>query len=295
MAYVRYRASSNLVHRRVDPLTHLTAEGRWLTSGTKQRWTPRVSPSGEWTVFTETGTRGRNLFLVPMDGGEPRQLTFEVESALNPAWSPDGNFIAYSANEKENSISVIAFEGDETREHPTAGDFLGGAIAWAPLQYIVYQQSGDQGFRRLDLAGAEDRALRESDHWMYDPCPSPDGTSLAYRGAGGPDDLALWVGNLPEGPFSRLNDSILGPVGWEPSGEAVLAMAVASINEVSDAIYRVPVDGGPPTLWYRFPAGEGATSRNVSITPDGQGFVAAVFQSVFDVVVVENPDPTVRR
>ena len=117
---------------------------------------------------------------------------------------------------------------------------------------------------------------------------------LAYRGSGGPEDLGLWVGPVSGGPFRRLNDSINGPVGWEPSGEAILAIAVDSENEGANVIFRVPVDGGPPSLWYQFPIGDGTTVRNTSVTPDGRGIVAAVFRAHFDVVVVENPDPTVR-
>jgi len=295
MAYRRSQGFSNLAHYTVDTLTRLTADQRWLTGGTNSRFTPRVSPDGEWVVYTETGTGGWNLLLGSIHGGSPRQLTFEAESAWSPAWSPDGRFIAYYDARDEKSISVITFEGDETEAFPIAARFAGEGIAWAPLHDLVYKQDGDQGFRTLDLDDAEDQLLFESGHWMYDPCPSPDGELLAYRGTGGPNEFGLWVGPLPDGPFNRLNDSITGPVGWEPDGEAIFALPVANIRDASDVIYRVPLDSSTPTLWFRFPPGEAATSRNVSITPDGLGFVAAVFRSEYDVVVIENPDPTVRR
>jgi hypothetical protein len=117
---------------------------------------------------------------------------------------------------------------------------------------------------------------------------------LAYRGSGAPGETGLWIGTLPEGPFRRLNDSINGPIGWDPNGEAVMAIAVEGLNDAAARIYRVPIDGSPPSLWYQFPAGSGATIRNVSLTPDARGIVAAVFSTLFDVVVVENPDPSIR-
>ena len=292
MAYVQYQGYSNIVHTTVDPSTHLAAEERWLTSGTKMRWYPRVSPDGEWLLYEEAGATPSNLFIVPLGGASPRQLTFSENGVTAPAWSPDGKLIAFSAPGPGNAISVVTLEGDDLREYPTTAYGGAGTISWGPYRDVIYQQIGDQGFHSLDSETGDDRVLFESENWIYNQIPSPDGSMLAFRGSGAPEDVGLWVGPLPEGPFVRINDSIPGPIGWEPGGEAVMAMAVGNLNDVAAQIFRVPINGAPPTLWYQ---GNGVTIRNVSLTPDGRGIVAAVFSSRFDVVVVENPDPTIQR
>jgi dipeptidyl aminopeptidase/acylaminoacyl peptidase len=67
-----------------------------------------------------TGDRRKHLFVVDVDGGEPRQLTsgdFEHDS---PAWSPDGTKLAFDGVRDEdwdtkliNRIYVVAADGGE--------------------------------------------------------------------------------------------------------------------------------------------------------------------------------------
>ena len=42
--------------------------------------------------------RWKQVLVLPAGGGEPRQLTNEECDHTNPAWSPDGKWIAYAAN-----------------------------------------------------------------------------------------------------------------------------------------------------------------------------------------------------
>jgi dipeptidyl aminopeptidase/acylaminoacyl peptidase len=85
---------------------------------------PAIAPDGTQAVVAVTrfdmaedkGTT--NLWLVPADGGKPRQLTTHQGSDSNPAWSPDGRHIAFVAkrgDDEQNQIYVIAVGGGEAR------------------------------------------------------------------------------------------------------------------------------------------------------------------------------------
>ena len=62
---------------------------------------PRVSPGGEWVLYTVSATdvtadkRNSNIWIVKWDGSESRQLTFSAESESAARWSPDGRYISF--------------------------------------------------------------------------------------------------------------------------------------------------------------------------------------------------------
>lgn len=76
---------------------------RQFTSGTHQDFDPQFSPDGKRLAFVSTRTEKPQIFIIPLDGGEARQLTRLPNGASNPRWSPDGRWIAFtsSVNEEE--------------------------------------------------------------------------------------------------------------------------------------------------------------------------------------------------
>src|SRR5262249_31267048 len=58
---------------------------------------PRWSPDGSLLAFARRPESGKppHLFVLPLAGGEARQLTKLEKGAASPAWSPDGKQIAF--------------------------------------------------------------------------------------------------------------------------------------------------------------------------------------------------------
>jgi dipeptidyl aminopeptidase/acylaminoacyl peptidase len=72
---------------------------------------PQLSPDGRWIAYTITDTdkpsnkRTTQIYLVSVDGGEPRQLTSDNSSSSSPRWSPDGKGLAFvSARDGSSQI-----------------------------------------------------------------------------------------------------------------------------------------------------------------------------------------------
>jgi dipeptidyl aminopeptidase/acylaminoacyl peptidase len=70
---------------------------RQLTAGPHDS-SPRWSPDGKRIAFLRGSEKERQIYLLPMQGGEARPLTDVPKGAGTPAWSPDGKTIAFSSS-----------------------------------------------------------------------------------------------------------------------------------------------------------------------------------------------------
>jgi dipeptidyl aminopeptidase/acylaminoacyl peptidase len=98
-----------------------TAEKMW---GLKRLGGPAITPDGATAVLPVTSydiaeNKGlTDLWLVPLNGGAPRQLTSDAASDTDPAVSPDGKWLAFVSKrgeDTETQIYVIALDGGEAR------------------------------------------------------------------------------------------------------------------------------------------------------------------------------------
>jgi len=108
-----------------------------LTNGTDER-RPSCSPDGKWVVYASLGSWW-NLWKVPIDGGDPIQLTDKPSG--RPAISPDGKLIACGYSDEESGplkIAVVPFEGGQPLKEfeipPTVFDHFFDALLmrWTP-------------------------------------------------------------------------------------------------------------------------------------------------------------------
>ena len=88
-----------------------SAPPRRFTAGPKDAQ-PRWSPDGTQLAFV-SGRDGdkRQLYAMPVAGGEPRKLTDLKEDVGEPVWSPDGTQIAFSAR-----VPDEAYEEEDDRK-----------------------------------------------------------------------------------------------------------------------------------------------------------------------------------
>src|SRR2546427_13164208 len=78
---------------------------------------PALSPNGRLVAFTvetvdwDKNTKPKQIYVVPMDGGLPRQLTLEGVDNERPRWSPDSRQI-YFVSDRGGSPHVWAMDAD---------------------------------------------------------------------------------------------------------------------------------------------------------------------------------------
>ena len=99
----------------------LTAEMMWQL---KRIGSPAISPDGRHAVYAVTHFDAENdkgetdLFRVATAGGMPQRLTSMKGNESEPAWSPDGRWIAFTArrgDDKQSQLYVIGTGGGEAK------------------------------------------------------------------------------------------------------------------------------------------------------------------------------------
>ncbi len=130
---------------------------------------PRISPDGKRIAFVVTTTDERtytyrsSIWVVPVEGGEARQFTTGTASAHSPAWSPDGNWLAF----------VSEREGDLTGKSEKDQKKLGKG---KPQIWII------------PTSGGEAQQVTFMQHGASSPVWSPDSKRILFSAQVGPAD-----------------------------------------------------------------------------------------------------------
>jgi tricorn protease len=139
-----------------------------------------ISPSGARSVVEARG----NIFTIPAEHGSVRTLTTEHSSIheLNPAWSPDGKWIAYLSDKSgEYEIYTRPQMGGEETRITTDGKIYRYGPTWSPdsKKLTYWDKSNQLWYVSLDdkkpvLVDSSDYGLISDASW------SPDSLWLAY-------------------------------------------------------------------------------------------------------------------
>ncbi|HXG63905.1 MAG TPA: S9 family peptidase [Blastocatellia bacterium] len=133
---------------------------------------PQLSPDGRWVAYTITDTdkaanrRTTQIYLISIDGGEPRQLTKEKASSSSPRWSPDGKRIAFvSARDGEAQIWTMDADGGNVKKITSVALGAGGPVwspdgKWIAFTSEVYPECADNECNRKRAQQAEESKVK---------------------------------------------------------------------------------------------------------------------------------------
>ncbi len=182
-------------------------EPKPLSSGTLTHHDPRISPDGTRFAFSRGDSNVTNIFVLPIEGGAPRQLSFLNSQNRGPVWSADGRTIAFASTEggAAKVWTVAADGGAPPRMIATASVSPHSfALEWAPGSNILYQHPSHRNFSILDpVTGSTVPLLHdEKTGWIFRPRYSPDGKEIAATWNRG-GRLGLYVLSLQASPVDN--------------------------------------------------------------------------------------------
>lgn len=148
-----------------------------------------ISPDKKWLVVSHNDKADSSpkrykskIYVLPISGGEPRQVTSEVMSFWH-GWTPDGKTLAYCGERNGNyDIYSIGVNGG-TEKRLTDSEGLDDGPDYSPDGKYIYFNSYRTGHMQIwrmqaDGSNPEQLTFDENSNWFAHP--SPDGKWIVY-------------------------------------------------------------------------------------------------------------------
>jgi Tol biopolymer transport system component len=157
-----------------------------LTHSSGVEWYPSLSPDGRWIVYAGDASGNRDIYLQGVGGQLPINLTADsLADDDQPAFSPDGERIAFRSAREGGGLFVMGRTGEAVRRVTRAGF----NPAWSPdgkqLAYTLHPQElrpqnteGPAELWTVDVDGGAPRRLLDQDTSL--PSWSPNGLRIAF-------------------------------------------------------------------------------------------------------------------
>ena len=196
------------------------------------------SPDSKQIAFTTNISGRMNLWLVPSAGGWPQQLTISEQRQIQPAWSPDGAWIAYASDYDGNEqwdIFLVSPKTGEVVNLSTTKEISEESPTWSPdgkqLAYIAKPKTGSSyEIELMDVYSRRVKHLTQNTakgRTNRDPIFSRDGKLLAYTQTDASDkDASIFLLDLASGKSTNLTphqgEQTFYAAAIAPNGKTIL-------------------------------------------------------------------------
>ncbi len=233
---------------------------RLTTSATIDRH-PALSAHTKRIAFLRGDNTLDDLYVMRSDGGGLRRLTHFEGSVEAPAWSPDGNTVAFAAYDRQGSeskgsdIYTIRHDGSHLRRITDLG--VATDPAWSPDgRRIVFARVKYGDLWVMTANGRSFRRLTRPPRGLVDATPtwSPDGKRIAFarRGSSTGDVLVVDANGRHVRRLTTGDGDCRSPA-WTPSGKRILFSARYGGNP---DLFSIAVSGGDARPLLQTPASE---------------------------------------
>jgi Tol biopolymer transport system component len=226
----------------------LRAEFSRVTSQPGVEWFPSLSPDGKWLVYAaDAGPANRHIYLQSVNGQNPLDLTRDSKANDDqPAFSPDGELIAFRSSRDGGGIFVMGRTGEAARRVTRMGfnpswSPDGTQLAFATDNIELYPQYGGELWT-VTVNTGETRRLLDQNAAL--PSWSPHNHRIAFtRYRGTPAKGGVWTMPVKGGTATPATSDAArnwNPI-WSPDGKYLYFV---SDRSGSMNLWRVPIDEG---------------------------------------------------
>jgi Tol biopolymer transport system component len=244
---------------------------------------PQISPDGKSVAFTinridlAKNAGNTDIWLVPMTGGTPRQLTQSDKRDNNPRWSPDGKKLAFiSSRDGSPQVWIMELTGGQPHKLTSISTGADGVIWSRDGKYLaftseVYPDCADDACNAKRDQASEASKVKAKiltrllyRHWVTWKDGKRTHVFVVSAEGGAPRDLT--PGDFDAPPFS-----LGGPTDYDfsPDGKELCFARNTDKMEATSTnvdLWTVAVSGGQPKKITSNPAYDGSPLYS----PDGK-------------------------
>ncbi len=236
---------------------------------------PAIAPDGMRIAVSIFG----KIWILPASGGDALQISEGISWDSHPAWSPDGQFVAYShelPNGTDISIHNLATGTSSVLYH---SDSLVGHIEYSPkggdLYFILQQDQLDAHLWHIPLGGGDAKPITETREWHeWTFALSSDGKQVALDSGryGGSNLYRIDLANrqatrLTTSPWNQTS------VAWSHDGKTLYYVET---DNATDRIMALPT-GGPARSVFSSPYDD----KELSLSPDGSWAIVCAGRKLY--------------
>jgi len=170
--------------------------------------------------------RHYKLVVADADGFGPRSVTESTEPLMSPAWSPDGQFLAYVSFEGHAAAIYVQHLASGERRRVSARSGINGAPAWSPdgrRLAITLSHEGNLDIYVLELASQALTRITTDEAIDTEPEWSKDGKHLYFTSdrSGSPQVYAVAVDGAHEAQRLTYTNSYNARPRLSPDGDSL--------------------------------------------------------------------------
>ncbi|GMV99910.1 MAG: hypothetical protein AMXMBFR84_10490 [Candidatus Hydrogenedentota bacterium] len=198
--------------------------------------------------FSSVVSGKKELFLCDYDGANARQVTQHASISILPAFSPDGNQVAYSSfKDRFPFLYILDLSSGKSRSL-SRDPGLNGSPTWAPdgrSLAIVLSKDANMEIYRLSADGSNKQRLTNDPGLDTSPTFSPDGSKIAFVSERG-GSPQIYVMSASGGAAQRISTQGGNSVdpNWSPDGRSIVY--VVEKGGEGQEVYVMGSDGSNP-------------------------------------------------
>jgi dipeptidyl aminopeptidase/acylaminoacyl peptidase len=250
----------------------------------KRMGDPQISPDGRWVTFTvqsvdvAANRKPQQIWIVPLAGGTPRQITHDGEANQRARWSPDSKTIAYISDRGGSSqIWLMDADGNNAKQVTNLATEADGVLYSGDGKNLVFTSEvfpecgADDACNKKNLEAERANKVKARiytellfRHWNQWQTKRRSHLMVVPTSGGAPKDLTPGLRDVPPFSLGGPDDYDISPDGKEVcyamNGDPVPAMSTNS------DLYVVSIAGGEPRKISTSPGADASPKYS----PDGK-------------------------